>query len=351
MSQENKQKAIHYKRAVIKNASCTLQSLLESAVGKHGIREKVDSRQECLNPSDENSGFRFLNKSDNYKSVFFGQLISFEKGRSQALLTMSGDVPFYDIKAITSSEIELKIEGSARPANKMRLKREFVDSFLYFGVYGNHMVMLQSSSLRARELEDHLNWLLTECSLLDDQSAIILQDKPTKDAVEKLNAAPVKSIKIGSPIKGKSELQDTMVQTGPGAEFRKVKSVKFMPAGKGGDVIAAVLGNDWVDQLDLGDVLDEANLQVNLEITYLRKTTQRGQKAIDAIATSLRHSEGDDVTVSLKGGGVLKGNDLKLSGNVSIKYIDGLVYEDDLYLKMHTWLSTKINVGELDKAD
>ncbi|MBE8812202.1 MULTISPECIES: hypothetical protein [Serratia] len=351
MSQESKQKAIHYKRAVIKGSDYTLQNLLEAAVGKDGILEKVDSRQECLNPTDINSGFRFLNKSDNYKSIFFGQLISFEKGRSQALLTMDGDVSFYNIKAITSSEIELKLEADASQEDKAKLKREFVDSFLYFGVYDNHIVMLQSSSLRARELEEHLNWLLTSCSLLDDKTAIILQDKPTEDAVMQLKKAPVKSIKLGSPIKGKAELEENHSPEIPGTEIKQVKRVKFMPVGRGGDVVAAALGRDWVEQLDLGEALDEANLQVNLEITYMRKTTKRGQQVIDSIATSLRHMEEDDVTILLKGGGTLKGKDLKLSGNVSIKYIDGLVYEDDLYLKMHTWLRSKINLSELDRAN
>lgn len=349
MAGESKQKAVHYKRAVIKNSCSSLQTILEDAVGVGGAFEKVDHRQEYLVPGDDTGGARFINKSTNFKTLFFGQLISFEKGRSQALLTMNGNVSFYNIKSITSSQIAISSDKDEEGDEQVDgAKREFVDSFLYFGVYGNHLVMMQSSALRSKDLETHLNWLLKSAGVFDSSAEIILQDKPTEEAFRQLQNAPVKSIKIGAPVKG-SAVENASSETSL-MEVSQVRKIKFMPEGKGGDVIAAAVGENWVEKLDLKEALDEANLQVQIEITYLRKTTKRGQQVIDSIATSLRHMDDEDFQIELKGGGVLVGKDLRLSGNLSVKYHNGLVDEDDLYLKMHKWLNSKISLGDIDEV-
>lgn len=151
---DNRQKVVHYKKAVIPHSKSSLQNILLSIIGEGGVAEKVLSRQEKITPSDENSGYRFLNKSDTYKTILFGQLVLFEKDKSQSLLELSDNVKFYDINSITSNDII--IDGDKRSDKK----REFVDSILYFGVLNNHVMIVQSTSLRARELEAHLNWLI-----------------------------------------------------------------------------------------------------------------------------------------------------------------------------------------------
>jgi len=116
----------------------------------------------------------------------------------------------------------------------------------------------------------------------------------------------------------------------------------------GADVIQAALGSDWFNKLDLDSSLDEANLQVTLEITYLRKTTGNGQRMLDNIATSLRHIDEADVKINLHGGGTIKGGDLKLTGSVSVKTNNGLVDETDLYHQLHLWIVTKVRTKEIE---
>ena len=79
------------------------------------------------------------------------------------------------------------------------------------------------------------------------------------------------------------------------------------------------VGEKWFDDLKLEDSLDESNLQVNLEITYFRKTNKDGQLLMDTLATSLRNMDEDDIEITLKGGGTIKGGDLKLSGSISVQ--------------------------------
>jgi hypothetical protein len=126
------------------------------------------------------------------------------------------------------------------------------------------------------------------------------------------------------------------------------KTVQFKPAGIGTKILDTVLGDGWASKLDLDDSLDEANLNVKLEISYNRTTTGSGQFVLDTIASSLRDLDNDSVRVELKNGGVITGKELKLSDSLNVQVHEGLLSEDDLYLKMFKWLSANILNGEID---
>ncbi|WP_238085260.1 hypothetical protein [Pseudescherichia vulneris] len=353
MSKQSRQKAIHYKVATMANCNSDLQTILESIVGKDGTAEKVGQRREQVSPSNSDSGLRLINRSNTFKTILFGQMILFEQGRSQALMTISDDASFYDINAITSEQIKLEADNSVSEEEKQKIKREFIDSILYFGVLKNHVMIVQSSSLRSKDLEIHLNWLIHSFgNAFADDSILILKDKPSEETIKRLEKTPVSKINLGSvPIKaqdsnGNVEIVPTVNPTKQDA-VQKVKKMKFMPKGKGGDILKAAFGQDWFRDLRLEDTLDEANLQVNLEISYFRNTTKDGQLFMDTLATSLRHTDQEDIEISLKGGGTIKGADIKLSGSVSIQYNNGLIDENHLYLQMHKWLHAKIGAGDI----
>jgi peroxiredoxin family protein len=339
MKSESKKKIIHYKRAVLTNIHVTLQSLLDDALNEKSPAFKAKARREVINPDDESC--RLINHHEIYNGMTFGQLVFFEPGKSQSLITIDDDSEFFKINSITPESID----------NKSKNKREFVDSFLYFGVFDNHVVVMQSTALKTRELETHLAWLLgTLTDVLDKNSALILQDKPSEETITKIESSPVKSVQLGTPVETRmeQETEETKKQEIVEAQEGGAKKVKWIPCGMGVDVMRAALGADWFNKLELKDSLDEANLQVSLEITYLRKTTKNGQKMLDNIATSLRHIDEADVKIGLHGGGTIHGGDLKLSGSVSVKTFNGLVDESDLYHQMHTWLVAKVRANEIE---
>ncbi|MFI3037330.1 hypothetical protein ACH54D_10785 [Atlantibacter hermannii] len=354
MLKQSRQKTIHYKRAAMSNCDSDLQSILESIISIDGTVPKVGMRREQISPSASDSGFRVINRSNTFQTILFGQLILFEQGKSQALMTISDDAPFYDINAITSQQIKLEADNDISDEEKQKIKREFIDSILYFGVLQNHLMIVQSSSLRTKDLETHLNWLIHSFgNSFSDDSILILKDKPTEETIRKLEKTPVKKINLGSvPIKSKSD--DGAIQikhvTNPKSEkgVQKVRKMKFLPVGRGGSILKAAFGEQWFSDLKLEDSLDEANLQVNLEITYLRKTNGDGQLLMDTLATSIRNMDDEDVEIFLQGGGTLKGNDLRLSGTVNVQYNNGLIDENHLYLQMHKWLHSKIGAGEVN---
>ncbi|MFT6331218.1 MAG: hypothetical protein ACJAYN_003168 [Bermanella sp.] len=340
MKTEKRKKTIYYKRASFTTAGATLQSMLISALASSSPAAKAKFRREILNLDDESC--RLINHHTDYSGMTFGQLVFFESGRSQTLITLDDDAEFYEINAITPNSIDINKD----PKKTNQSKREFIDSLLYFGVLDNHVVILQSAALKARELETHLHWLLGTCtSYLDSNSALILKDKLTEETIQRMEKTPVKSVHLGTPLESKLEtvnLDDEKPIEGT------AKKVKWIPCGMGVDVVRAALGENWFNRLELEDSLDEANLQVSLEITYLRKTTQNGQKMLDNIATSLRNLEESDVKVELYGGGTIKGSELKLSGGVNVKTNNGIVDESDLYHQMHAWIVEKVHSNEIE---
>lgn len=358
MKTETKRKMIHYKRVAISNCHLTLQELLESALEPGSPVAKATSRKEVFNEDDDSC--RLINRHKEFNGIFFGQLVFFESGKSQTFITLDEDAEFYNIGAITSDSIsDHESSGQGAKSEKAKLRKEFIDSILYFGVLYDHVVILQSSALRARELETHLAWFLGTCAQkLPTGSVLVLKDKPTEETIRKLEKLPVRTVKLGAPVgipePPSVEQASSVVASAAESEEAEVttelqaKSLKWVPKGTGVDVLSALMGAGWFEKPELKDALDDANLKVSLEISYVRKTTRHGQKMLDEMAVALRHMDDSDVRIELQGGGTLRGEDLKLSGPISVKTINGLVDENDLYHQMHAWLVSKVESSEIE---
>lgn len=366
MKTESRNKSIHYKLARLTECNYTLQQVLEDVFKENGTASKAKARLESI--SQDEQVFRLVNHSVKKNRMFFGQLIVFESGKSQAFLTIDDDSEYFSIDALEASKLENgeepassageegsqeRAQESADQDKKIEKRKEFIESMLYFGVKNNHLVVIQSMALKARDLEAHLKWLFDyHTEKFTAKSAFILQDKPSNDVVQRLENSPAKSICIGAPIEtGEGQLVDSPEHVEAGEKSVTVSSankVKYIPKGIGADLVKSLIDQDWFNRQDLTEALDEANLKVSLEITYLRKTTKQGHKLLDNMATALRHQHEDDVKVVLDGGGIISGRDLKLTGKLSVRLYNGIIDENDLFEKMTTWLKEKISAEEVD---
>lgn len=348
MAREKKRKSVHYKLATISNQTETLQSLLEQALSAGSDAHRALRRMEYTNPDDE-SVCRLINHHTIHQGMFFGQLVRFEAGRGQVLMTLDDQASEYSIDTITSDAVaEDEEPDHETDVEKVKRRREFIDSILYFGVLDNHIVVMQSQALTTRDLEAHLGWLLGTClTLMARNSALILQDKITEAVRDRVQKSPVKTVSIGTPIETREEQEEGRAA----GDEPEAKGVKWIPGGTGADILSAALGTDWFNKLNLEDSLDEANLQVQLKVTYLRKTSKTGQKMLDNIAASMRHSHDDDVVVELTDGGQLKGGEVRLNGKLSVQTTNGIVDETALYHDMHNWLLSKIEIDEVEHAE
>ena len=318
-------KMLFYKNAESNFENHNLQELLKKALEKC---PKPKNRMESIDT--EGTIKRVINAHTSFSGMLFGEMLMFEPDKDQAILVMDDESDSYPIDKITA------------PRNKDGKKQEFLQSVFYFGVLENHVIISQSQALRAKDFENHLLWLLIEhTSTLSTDKMILLSDQPTKKAREAIEKSPVKKVVIGSGLETKVDPKYKENTKEKEAKF------KFIPIGRGFDILTAVLGANWREKLKLEDSLEDSNLQVNLEITYLRKTSEYAHAMLDNIATSLRHSEPDDVKVHIEGGGLLTGKDLKISGKIYVSAYNGIVDSIALYNIMHEWLKQKIGADEI----
>lgn len=327
-------KTLHYRYALITKNNKTLQELLHDAISSKELCV-ADNRQENFN-SNSNE-FRMINSIKEDSSMLFGQLIFVCPEQAQIILNMEEGASVYTINSYslnTDSDKEKKI------------KKEFINSILYFLIYRNHVVVMQSKALSTRDLETHLFWFLDRAKLLNDNSEFILQIQPPKETLEIIEKNPVKTIKIGSEL---AVSKPEKTKNTDNTEVTESKAVKLKNA-LSLDVLRAILPDSILDDKTLIECFDDANLQVNLEILYLRKTTQKGQEFIDTVASSLRHIVNeDDLKIKLKGGGTLNGDKLQLSTPIKIDLTNNLIDETKLFKQMREWLISKITNEDINE--
>ena len=176
---ENKPKKLHYRRAEFLNSKSNLQVLLSAALAKFAL---VGDREEDL--TKNNTFFRLINTYTKKLDLEFGDLITYETGTNKLLLTMDKKVAALNIQQLQPPRVNAQ-------------NTEFLDGHLFYGIKDNHVVVMQSS-LRLRDLEAYLNWLLWQSGVLPNTDRLELIDSPNpkvREMIEK--SSPVKSIFIG----------------------------------------------------------------------------------------------------------------------------------------------------------
>lgn len=305
---------------------------------------KAAYRRESL--TEDGNSFRFINRFNNYDNdMLLCQIVQFEQGRSQMTIVIDEDADMFEVNPISAQDIKQN-----KVSEEKSKSTEFLESMAYFGVMGNHMVVMGSQALKSKELERHLQWYLNTLTKQNIGSAIILSDRPTANAMKQLEKSSVKSVSIGSDITYKQDISP--FHDGSKTEYyehdvTEAKSVRWTPSGLGADILECLKNNGYIGNFDFNETLDDANLQVSIEFKYSRKTTKSGQKVIDTLSSSLRHLDKEDVKINLKGGGEIKGDELKLSHQISLGFYDGKVDESDLYHQMKQWLQAKIITKEV----
>lgn len=346
MSKETKRRTINYKLAKLDNHHRSLQDMLERTLfDKKADFHLASNRRESFT-GDERS-FRFINRFVKNGKMLLCQLVQFEQGRSQMTIEIDDEADMFEVNPLSASAI-------SGYEDKQNDSTEFLESMAYFGVVGNHMVVMGSQVLKSRELEKHLSWYLNHLTQELDGKAVILSDKPTAQAMKQLKNAPAKSVSIGSSITYEQPIDELPNEPSSPSKVEtyehtvtEAKSVRWNPVGLGADILECLKDNGYIGNFDFNETLDDANLQVSIEFKYNRKTTKSGQKVIDTLSSSLRHIDKDDVKINLKGGGEIKGDDLKLSHKISVIFYKGKIDESDLYYRMSNWLEEKMNTKEV----
>jgi len=327
MAVENKRKQFHYRKAVfMKPSSKTLQELLEEALEK---LTPVSNRFEDLSDgmdSPDDAWKRFVNTHRSAYGLQCGNMVLYAADQNHQVITMD------------DNKDELDIEAIAPPAKDDGRRREFLESILFYGIKDNHIILIQSMSLRARELELHINWLLKEAKVLAEDNIIFLDNYVPQVTQEKIQNANVKSVKVGTPLYSHIE---------PIIEKSGTKSTRYKASGEGIDILK-LLSPSHMSNISWEDIESKPNLEVFIEITYKRQTDNSSQKILNQISTALRNSSDDDIRIELKDGGTIVGSELKIKAYKTISSYNGLLDPNDVFSQMNYWLIDILTNGLID---
>ncbi|NJB93177.1 hypothetical protein [Xanthomonas arboricola] len=312
---------MQYKRADFTHPkTADLQSLVAAAVSKLG---SVHNREQ-VNSLDSTT--TVLSGVHTSNSMLVGKLMLYTPGQHQKYLELdpvSGD---YKLGSVPVAS------GAVGP-------REFVESILYFAVFGNHVMFLGSTSLRSSHLEKHLNWLLREAQVVVAGNYLFLADQQSESAANRVARAHVKSIEIGGEVEFKEvERVDTLRKT---KNRETTPGYKFLsPTGPLADAVTQIFGPIFADASLKAPLKQKTHVGFKMVLDYRnRKKTKEGLELMDSLAIAGRHFDENTCVVNLEGGGKLKGQDIKVSKPMSFRaHPDGRFIEPQVWIELNEWL-------------
>jgi hypothetical protein len=344
------EKSIAYKRANFhrKPTGENLKSLLEKALVKH---ETWGKRR--LNIADSDTPIYHVvgNQKCETNGFVFGVLMTYTPGVD----------PLYLVDDETANEI--KLEKLSAPLTDDGKRREFLASMMYFGVIRDHLVMIQSQSLKAPQLESYLQWLLHDSEVLAGDNTFQLVDTPSRSVREKMEKGNgVKTITLGAEVIPQSVFVPKADGQEPSASnevarktttqhSHNITVVTQADDGEWGPLAALkrLMAPSQAAKIDFAQ-LDGSNIEMSVTLKYKRETTESGQKLMDTLGHALRNTEDVETVLTLNGGGSIRGADLKLNGSVRLTSYDGQLSADEVFEEMRQWLLSKVTSEELSAS-
>lgn len=329
-----KTKTAYYKRAIIKGDK-KLGNLLQKAFIDSTARHKIPSLRH-FHPNTNSEDFYVLNEASMLENMFYGELMFVEKDKRQTILKVEKDVSIYKQRQVTVDDFSHK--------DFIGHDKEFVENTLYFGVFEDHVVVIQSTSLKINRLSDYLNYILGEnqADVLED-SIILFQDKPSEKAKKVLAQTPAKTVKISQQILA------TPVGVNSSEPVLGFKSAGFTFDSKQSGLwtsIAKHLKLDKLAKAKLKDTLEDESIYVDVVLRRKRggnKTlSESGQDLMNTIATSFANLTDEDFEIGLKGGGKLTAKDYRLSDTIKLETFEEGINSERLKKDFFNFLEKNI---------
>jgi len=323
-------KELFYKEAVFLNppGNSTLQDLIRLSRTKHSDAHEREF--------DVSGNTLIWNNHTLRKDLDLGMLHSFEKGRSQLLLATSSAVKEYQV-----------METPPPAPRKKGEKFEFNEGLLFFAVHKNHVIVLQSASLKISKLTDYLNWLIRKAGHYTDANKVELQD-PTPKNLRETGAPPLKSIRITSPFN---------VETEPAADAsvskkrQKKEDIKVKVGKKTWDPIRAFLesvGAKLPDHLNFDGNFNPSLVELSIELKWKGRKKDRDQTPVlDTILHSFQDVDDPPVEAVTATGSTIKGNDLRTRKEVFVDVQGKIPVYTNVYEHMQDYLAELLKSGDL----
>ena len=329
-----KTRTAYYKQAILKSSK-TLNELLHKVFIEESSQFKMtENRHFCPNP---NSGdYYVLNEVSSYNGMFYGELVYIEKGKYQTILQVKSGVQRYQQAIVTVDDVSLD-EDLVESYQK-----EFIDNTLYFGVFDNHLVVIQTTSLKINRLGEYLNHLLsTEYADVLDDSIILFKDRPSIEARKQLAKKPAKQVKIS---------QQLLTRPNINHERQGFKTANFTLDSSKSDIGRAILNSLNLDKKfnsKLAHTLEDDNLYIDVVLRRKGnkgKISDAGQELIDTVATSFVNLADEDFEIVYEGG-KLTGKEFRLHTKIKVETFKTGVNHTQLKKDFFAFLEDNISDG------
>lgn len=318
-----KSKTAYYKKAILKDDKKLGDLLIKAFVEDQAKFDTPSSRH--FSPNANTEDFFVLNEVSMLDNMFYGELVYIERDKHQTVLRVEKDVPRYTQQTVTVDDVQL--------TGFENHEKEFVENTLYFAVFENHVVIIQSSSVRVNKLRDYLNYMLGEdqADLLDG-SILIFQDKPSREAKDLLADSPAKAVKISQQIIATPVISSPNTNSSSSHSTTGFKSASFTFDSNQSGIWSSIVKHLKLDKQTaskLKDTLADDNLYVDVILRRKQggnKTiSESGQELMNSIATSFSNLADEDFEIELQDGGKLTGEQYRLSKKIKVEvFKDGI---------------------------
>lgn len=332
---DRRSKKLVYKIATGASPGSTLQKDLIAALA---LKPKAKSRLEKLGPHGDEA--RLINETRNHSSMLCGSLHRFTSGAAQVIISIDDEAK------------EWAIEQMVPPPTDKAKHREFVEGLLFFGIWKNHVILLQSMACRANQLEDYLNWLFnppTDAAPRSEPREPIMLNDLVPEKIRREPFTHVERITLSTGLESKVVEQPKTIKTST-----EVKAIKFKPTSEVWNGLKAIfkdLGSEIMDEIPLDLALEKDDVHVRLELYCSKKSMDTAGSVLNHLATSLRNVEESAYKIKFSDGRELKGEELKVSKSWQMECVNNVPVMTQLHKSMFEYLKELVDTGVVVEQD
>lgn len=325
-------KDLVYKRAeFLKSTGKTLQQHLE---GAWQLLPHAAKRAQKMTADEDN--IRLWNKRAKRGLLMCGMFHSWERGRSQLVIQLQDEVEEYPIMATEPP----KVKGAKGT--------EFNEGLLFFGIYKNHALILQSSALRISAFDEYLNWLLQDATAeMEAENRVELLDALPRKFKQR-DMPPLKSIVITPPLQSgtvapAAQKADGIAVKGKSAFFGKsLTDLNWLR-----DVLEG-LGAKIPKELLLDGDFNPERVHVDIRLSWRGRDKEREETPVlDTVMRAFRDIENPPIKAITATGTEIRGNELRLKKNVPIAVDGKIPLAGDVFEKMQAYMTELLDSGEI----
>ena len=312
---QNKTRTLVFKECKFQlSDSRNLQQLMGAALKHKGAAVE---RFFPATPSGETA--HFVNLHLTHMGALCGNMVSYTAGQNQLFMKLDQAAGHLDVNQLA-------------PPIRDGQRTEFLEGIMFFAVFENSLILMQSNLLKAEQLARYLRWLIRDqCELLPGEEYFSIDD-PVPISLRKKKAVSVRRINITKPV-------HFHTRPAPGSSGQSSFSlVADDPQAMA--LLKAVIPNagKLLSDLQLKSSVDQGSIRAKVSVEWRGRAPEDGTPVLDELARDLPELEDeDDFEVELNDGTTIRRKELKRAKSVSLPFEDSMPALDVLFDRMVAW--------------